>query len=565
MNLRRWHALFAGVVLVSCGGQRTGFDGAPDGGVDNLTPECTLDTDCDLGQQCRSGKCTEPVIDAGTQHVCLTDADCRHGLQCLKSTGECVEPPATDGGFIEGPGVPACQPGAMISCGQSKLGECKLGTSTCSETAGVWGMGPCIGAINPGFEVCDGKDNDCDGIADEGLPDLMCGVGECAVIQASCVAGAARACVPAAPTAEICDGKDNDCNGMIDDGIPMLTCGVGACARSTVACMAGTAQVCTPGASSPELCDGLDNNCDGAIDEGLGNKTCGIGACLRTVAACVNGASNSCMPGAPGVETCNGIDDDCDGVIDNGMCGPTTTCPANQSVNPNTTVALSATAVSPAGRPLTCAWSVVSRPATSSGTFTNGTSCTGGTSYFADVVGTHVVRFTTTDSLGLQAHCDVTLTVNALGDLWVELTWNVANDMDLHMIHPSAGGSHVAGSWTGTYDAYFANRTPSWDVAGITDDPSLDRDDISGTGPENTRINVPSTSHSYTIGVHMYSWVASPTPVVATVKVYCGGLLKQTLTRSVSTNKQMWVVGSVSFSSATACTFTPDGFTLNVP
>jgi len=44
-------------------------------------------------------------------------------------------------------------------------------------------------------------------------------------------------------------------------------------------------------------------------------------------------------------------------------------------------------------------------------------------------------------------------------------------------------------------------------------------------GPENMRVNSPLTTHDYTVGVHMYSWGASPTPVLATVKVYCGGSL----------------------------------------
>ena len=243
--------------------------------------------------------------------------------------------------------------------------------------------------------------------------------------------------------------------------------------------------------------------------------------------------------------------------------GSAVTCPANQTV-PANTVTLGGSACSRYGR--SCAWSVVSRPATSSGGFTNGTSCSGGTLYDADVVGTHVLRFTTTDSLGLTSSCTVTITVTSLRDLWVELTWNVANDMDLHLLHPSGGNSHLATSWSTLYDAAWDNRTPSWDAAGVQDDPSLDRDDITGTGPENTRINAPSTSHLYTVGVHMFSWYAL-TPVTATVKVYCNGILKTTLSRSFSTVDQMWVVGTVNFAGAGAagCFWTPDGYTLLVP
>jgi hypothetical protein len=97
------------------------------------------------------------------------------------------------------------------------------------------------------------------------------------------------------------------------------------------------------------------------------------------------------------------------------------------------------------------------------------------------------------------------------------------------------------------------------------DDPSLDRDDIVGKGPENTRINLPSTAHPYTIGVHMYSWSASPAVVATTVKIYCAGVLKQTLTRSFSTLSQMWIVGQVSFPGPGGCNFTPNGSVLQVP
>jgi hypothetical protein len=174
-----------------------------------------------------------------------------------------------------------------------------------------------------------------------------------------------------------------------------------------------------------------------------------------------------------------------------------------------------------------------------------------------------------TDSLGATSSCTMTVVVNALGDLWIELTWDRNNDMDLHLQHPSGGNNHNANGWQAfPYDCYFADTNPSWDGPGTADDPSLDRDDISGTGPENIRINVPSTSHDYTIGVHMYSWAASPQAVNTTVKVYCGNTLVTTRTRSFNTVKQLWVVGKVRKvrpPPGSSCTFTPDGFTLSLP
>jgi len=81
--------------------------------------------------------------------------------------------------------------------------------------------------IYPGAsEVCDGKDNDCDAGTPDGsdeawyLQPTSCGVGECAAAgQWTCQNGVqVDTCTPGTPTAEICDGKDNDCDGNIDEG-----------------------------------------------------------------------------------------------------------------------------------------------------------------------------------------------------------------------------------------------------------------------------------------------------------------------------------------------------------
>ena len=83
--------------------------------------------------------------------------------------------------------------------------------------------------------------------------------------------GACEAC----SATETCDGRDNNCNALIDDGIPDVTCGVGACRRSVPGCVRGEVPACTPGAPSAEVCNGVDDDCDGAVDEGCnGYITC---------------------------------------------------------------------------------------------------------------------------------------------------------------------------------------------------------------------------------------------------------------------------------------------------
>ena len=488
-----------------------------------------------------------------------------HGSTQLCSGGAW---PATCAGEVL-PGTEVCN-GVDDDCNGATdegLGNISCGLGACARTVAACSGGTAQ-SCTPGVpvpEVCNGIDDNCNGIVDDGLGVASCGTGACARSVPTCAGGVPQTCVPGAPSPEVCDNVDNNCNGVVDDGLGTLSCGVGACARTTPACNGGVTMTCIPGNPSAEVCNGVDDNCNGVVDDGLGSKTCGVGACLRTVSACSGGVSQTCTPGSPQAETCNGLDDDCNGVVDNGVCGPVGVCPGNQTVNPNTTVTLNTNASSPVGRPVTCNWTVVSRPSTANGTFTNGTSCTSA-QYFADVVGTHQLRFTVTDSAGLTSSCDVSITVNPLGDLWVELTWSVPNDMDLHLLHPLAGSSHVASSWhTQPYDCDYLNKTPSWDAPGTADDPSLDRDDIPGQGPENTRINVPNTTHLYTIGVHMFSWLASPTPVTATVRLYCGGALVTTQSRTFATVKDMWVVGTVQFNGGPSCVFTPDGYVLNAP
>ena len=215
-------------------------------------------------------------------------------------------------------------PGGGATCG-SAIGACRTGTLTCSAGGLV-----CTGSLAPAVETCNGIDDDCDGTVDDGIASPgSCGVstGECDLGVQRCVGGAFVCTGNVGPVTELCDGRDNDCDGSTDEGNPGggVTCGTstGECAPGISECLAGVL-VCTGGTpAAVEVCNGLDDNCDGLVDEGNpgGGGSCGttdVGECEFGALACSGGALVCVGSTGPVAERCNGLDDDCDGVVDDG-------------------------------------------------------------------------------------------------------------------------------------------------------------------------------------------------------------------------------------------------------
>lgn len=223
-------------------------------------------------------------------------------------------------------------------------------------------------AIYPGApEVCDGLDNDCDVVVDEGTTTTFYadadgdGYGTLAATTEACEApngyvtdatdcdDHVNAINPGA--SEVCDHVDNDCDGAADesDSADALTWFVdadedehGDPASPTTGCSAPDGAVAAaddcddanpmvfPEAS--ETCDGMDNDCDGQADEEvtltwyLDGDGDGYGTDRTTVEACeappgfvtfpgdCDDAAIEANPG--GFESCDGIDNDCDRNID---------------------------------------------------------------------------------------------------------------------------------------------------------------------------------------------------------------------------------------------------------
>ncbi len=199
-------------------------------------------------------------------------------------------------------------------------------------------------------EVCNGKDDDCDGQTDEDLTlaDSDCGkVGICVAekVGASCKNGA-WVCdyskLAAYETVEKhCDGLDNDCDGQTDEGfdIGQACDGVDSdsCKKGTWTCASDAlSHVCANEEQQDiaEVCDGADNDCDGQTDEEfvygpaklpLGANCDGVGVCGAGKVVCGKFQTATCSSDPDGSsseaksETCDTKDNDCDGQTDNGL------------------------------------------------------------------------------------------------------------------------------------------------------------------------------------------------------------------------------------------------------
>jgi hypothetical protein len=217
-----------------------------------------------------------------------------------------------------------------------------------------------------GAEVCNGEDDDCDRMIDDGFDVLtdaancgLCGrvcsfpnatgrcvMGGCTFGPADCLpgfsdvdgdprTGCEYACTPTG-VADTCNRVDDDCDGSVDEADPMIgtVCGTatGACDTGTIACVRG-GLTCVGGVGPiAELCNGADDDCDGSTDEsvapspipGVGDR-CGatdVGICSYGAVTCTAGALACTGAVTAGTESCNGLDDDCDGATDDSLVVP---------------------------------------------------------------------------------------------------------------------------------------------------------------------------------------------------------------------------------------------------
>ncbi len=204
-------------------------------------------------------------------------------------------------------------------------------------------------------EYCDGADNDCDGVIDNGFDADGDGTTRCGPDLEFDTPD--DDCDDADPlrfpsATELCDGIDNNCNALVDDGFDVDGDGTSLCGpdgelgTADDDCDDGDAQI-EPGIWDD--CDGQDVNCNGIVDEdchtdpnqvlycwadGDGDGWGGASTVVTADADCADpgesGRPGDCDDSDPAIHPGatdlpgNGLDEDCNGADQQSSCIGTT-------------------------------------------------------------------------------------------------------------------------------------------------------------------------------------------------------------------------------------------------
>ncbi len=278
-----------------------------------------------IAREVSTGTTTEAALNLVIFAACDADGD---GVDDDGSVlGSCSGTDCDDADPLSYPGAPELCDAVDNDCDSSTDEDFDFdgdGSTTCGADGDVNTVADndcddSDSGVFPGaVELCDGADDDCDTLIDDGWDLDADGVTSCGpdgdaalVADNDCDDGVATT-YPGAP--ELCNGVDDDCDlsagpGEVDvDGDGEMIC-EGDCDDASPAV----------NTSAIEACNIIDDNCDGAVDEGFDVDvdtvtTCGPDGVLGTADDDCDDTNPLVLPG--GTETCNQLDDDCDGDID---------------------------------------------------------------------------------------------------------------------------------------------------------------------------------------------------------------------------------------------------------
>jgi len=173
----------------------------------------------------------------------------------------------------------------------------------------------CVACNPKGDDPCDGYDNDCDGIIDDGPKSDHDGDGYTYCGKVSATTGLPididcndndKTISPAGK--EICNGKDDNCDGIIDNA--NLVCAPGeTCVPTTGKCISNT-QTCTvANCPSPKVCDPTTQQCvlPDSADAGsscTSSEQCQSGICAGTTELGSAATTQQCTEACCTSDTC---------------------------------------------------------------------------------------------------------------------------------------------------------------------------------------------------------------------------------------------------------------------
>jgi hypothetical protein len=204
----------------------------------------------------------------------------------------------------------------------------------------------------------------------------------------------------------------------------------------------------------------------------------------------------------------------------------------------------------------------------------------------ANVAGTYTFKLRVWDQENTASCTDAEyeVAVNPDEAIHIELLWDTPNDpnqadegpeagadLDLHFLHQFATGLDIDedgkpdGWFDNPYDCFWFNKAPNWGSANpqADDDPSLDRDDTDGAGPENVNLNQPENGYTYRVGTHYWN-AHGFGPSFATVRVYINAVLVFEVAGVQLVQDDMWCVCTVAWPSGevTPCPSTGGAYSI---